>query len=1306
MACGGARGLALTIALALVPVAGAWANEWSALVLIFPSTTAYYKETPNGPEYLVSGNLTDPEIQRARAAARDFARLVPDWSNGLGSVALHTVVVPGDISKLTVYAWDVDPNTPGNQVSYWVAPDDIAHVLRPYLDTGRYDSVFVIWTAHGDDGNENIPTPGHGGLGYRTTFGTHAITYASLYYESGFFAEDVDPLGEALVHEWLHGVSAPVGSSGIYRDRGYQVADSDAAGAYGFVDANGPATPGGFETYYRAALTGRIVASGNEYTGISDAVWRSGAARPGTLAAPAPAQAIAPLDGACVAGPITLEWRAPSEVGTTRTVRLVPDSNPLVTLSSEPLTGSTLSWTVPAGALPAGESFTWRVHGSSAAGESDGDVLRFVVGGEAKPPILLPPNGARPSPAQIFIRAANPRSELRYTTDGSDPQATSPLVSPDGVVDFDPPAEIRAREWMNGCAPSPIVSGDFVSAEVLLVTNTDNAGDGSLRKAIEDSNATSDSMETIEFAIPGLGTHTISLFSPLPTIVDPVVIDGWSQPGWNENAPVPLIELNGNSAGGVGLLIEAGDSIVRGLTIGGFLGRAIYISQGGGNAIQNCYLGTTPDGAGTHANGQGGILLLNSPNNLIGGSTPRGRNVISGNGGWAVEIQGVLASGNLVSGNYLGTNAAGTGALRNTLGGVGIFDAPGTSVGGADPGLRNVISGNGTSATQGVGVAVAGATATGTEILGNYIGTNAAGTAELGNTRSGIHVAPAVGRLDAGCCVRIGGTAPGEGNLISGNEQNGIAIVGGATGGNQVTVEGNKIGTDVSGNVDLGNTLSGVVITRSEPSMLTPGENTIGGRVTAARNLISGNDIDGVQIVGGAGGADQLNVISGNFIGTNGAGSAALGNGRSGVRLTLPAGCEFTDAPTHNLIGGVGFSAGNLISGNGAAAVVIFGGSPGSGHNTVYGNRIGTDVTGTLAFTNGGEGVLVSTLLCSGSTVENRIGGVGGAANLIGGGLLAGVRLVGSGATQNHVHGNRIGISDTGGRIANLGPGIAVDAPGNLIGSSSPGEGNVIAENSNEGIRVLSGVGNELRGNAIFENDGLGIDLAGGNLAQPAPVITSATVSEGIAVAGSLTAAPNQSYTLEFFASAVCDASGSGEGERSLALLGATTGAAGTATFLWTDPQSVAPGEVITATATDSAGNTSEFSACRTTGPGGPADPDGDNPGGGGDNCPYVPNPTQADSGRVGSSVPDGIGDACQCGDVAADGRVDAADVALYRDHLRNPAVYWLTDDARRLCSIVGEDPQVCDLLDLVVLRRALAGSSPGVSSVCDAAAL
>src|SRR6266705_1793667 len=236
------------------------------------------------------------------------------------------------------------------------------------------------------------------------------------------------------------------------------------------------------------------------------------------------------------------------------------------------------------------------------------------------------------------------------------------------------------------------------SAITFTVTTTADNGNnasptpGSLRKAILDSNG-GVFADTITFAIPGAGVHTITPPAPLPTITDPVSINGWSQGGAGYTGP-PLIEISGVNAGAMaaGLEITAGNTTVRGLVINRFGFDGIRL-ESGGNIVQGNYLGT--NSAGTAALGNSTGVQILSSNNIVGGLTATPGtvlgNVISGNNTGVAMDQ----DGNSVLGNIIGLNAAGTAALGNANDGVLIFDGNGSTIGGSTTTARNVISGNG-----------------------------------------------------------------------------------------------------------------------------------------------------------------------------------------------------------------------------------------------------------------------------------------------------------------------------------------------------------------------------------------------------------------------------------------------------------------------------------------------------------------------------------------------------------------------------------------------------------------------------------
>jgi len=240
-------------------------------------------------------------------------------------------------------------------------------------------------------------------------------------------------------------------------------------------------------------------------------------------------------------------------------------------------------------------------------------------------------------------------------------------------------------------ATSRLVAGTFT------VTNTADSGAGSLRQAITDANALA-GIDTINFNIPGAGVHTISPASPVPSITGPVTIDGYTQPGAAQNTDVDgfngtlLIELNGTNAGvgSSGLTIDGGNGTIRGMVINRFGNVGINLNSSN-NLVEGNFIGT--NAAGTTALGNGGqaIRIDSGDGNLVGGTAPEARNIISGNDE-GMEIRGVCNS-NVVEGNFIGTNAAGTGALGNLSNGIRITNGPTqTTVGASVAGARNVIS--------------------------------------------------------------------------------------------------------------------------------------------------------------------------------------------------------------------------------------------------------------------------------------------------------------------------------------------------------------------------------------------------------------------------------------------------------------------------------------------------------------------------------------------------------------------------------------------------------------------------------------
>jgi hypothetical protein len=467
----------------------------------------------------------------------------------------------------------------------------------------------------------------------------------------------------------------------------------------------------------------------------------------------------------------------------------------------------------------------------------------------------------------------------------------------------------------------------------------------------------------------------------------------------------------------------------------------------------------------------------------------------------------------------------------------------------------------------GIGIRVTGSG--NTTIAGNYIGTDVTGLVSQANSPSGVEVNNSGGNL-------VGGVTASDRNFISGNNGVGVTITGTAQGGsaNGNQIFGNYIGIGADGSTAVRNSLQGVVV------MLNASNTAIGGSSAAFRNVISGNLQDGVLVTSGG----NLTTIRGNLIGTNAAGTAAVGNGQSGITLTAP----------NNTVGGTTAGERNVISGNSYGVIIRT--TPAT-NNTVAGNYIGLNLAGTAAVPNSLFGVFVTT-----SATNNTIGGsASGAGNVIAGNSFQGVYLSGTGVSNNQVLGNLIGTAPDGTTsFPNLRAGVDIDggATNNQIGGTAAGAGNTIAFNGGPfaqgGVRIADTgtTGNAIRGNSIFSNNGLGIDLnsdsvtandlgdvdTGPNLLQNFPVITQA-LPGATSIQGTLHSTASMTFTIDVYSSASCDPSGFGEGKTFIGSGPTTTDASSNASFVITTA-SLVNGQVVTATATDPSGNTSEFSAC------------------------------------------------------------------------------------------------------------------------------
>jgi parallel beta-helix repeat protein len=559
---------------------------------------------------------------------------------------------------------------------------------------------------------------------------------------------------------------------------------------------------------------------------------------------------------------------------------------------------------------------------------------------------------------------------------------------------------------------------------------------------------------------------------------------------------IPNEGANPTYAGGIGT--EGSGAVIRDNLISGNVGVGIRIYGGSENVVSGNTIGMNEARDTAVPNLASGILVeLNAHDNTIL------NNVISGNMEYGIRVQD-YSDRTIIQGNWRGTNPSYDPLLGNGERGISIWDAEDTVVGGPVPTARNV---------------------------------------SMWNSSSGIQI------------YRSSETQV-EGNLVSGNGGTGIIIDGGST---LTTLLSNLIGTDETGTLPIGNTLSGIYVLDGSSGT------TIGG--PGGRNIISANR-RGVFLIGSG------NVVEDNYIGTDITGTADLGNNEDGVWI----------------LGTTETVRGNLISGNGWNGVNIWGFSG----NTVEDNRIGTIADGSAALPNDLAGVQVE------ASVGNQI-----VDNLISGNSGPGVLLFDY-ANDNTVTGNTVGLNLAGTIPVPNQVGVVVrdNSHNNTIGG--PGsDSNTISGNIGAGIVVgldptdTGAYGNAVLRNSIFNNGGLGIDLAdngftandvgdidtGPNELVNYPVINTAIDTGGATdVTGTVdSGALGGSWTVQFYSSpgGSCDGSGYGEGQTYVGEALVLNIGGGTVAFAVTLPVGLS-GSELTATVTSNLlpWHSSEFSQC------------------------------------------------------------------------------------------------------------------------------
>ncbi|MCA9178539.1 MAG: DUF4347 domain-containing protein, partial [Planctomycetales bacterium] len=410
-------------------------------------------------------------------------------------------------------------------------------------------------------------------------------------------------------------------------------------------------------------------------------------------------------------------------------------------------------------------------------------------------------------------------------------------------------------EYNLGAIQSSVVFSADVQAEwggvlaTYLVTNTNDSGAGSLRDAIDQANASAGA-DVVTFNISGSGTQVISLASALPQITEQLTIDGTTQTGWVAGSFLPVV-LDGNDvASGIEFSAAADGSLVRGLVIRDFNADAVDLLAGADNiTIAGNWIGQfNSDGSDAgvgEANVFSGVRILGD-NAAIGGSAVADRNVIAGTE-FGVLLRGT-ATGNTVSGNYIGTDVAG-GSLRGAIdyGVYMIENAAGNVIGGAVSADGNVIAGAAVD-----GIHLWGEGVDGNTIQNNYVGVSADGAVNLGNAGDGILI------FEGGDNQQI------LNNLVASSGLVGIEVDGNGVTSSGNVIQGNTIGTDLTGVLDWGSGENGILLERSASDNVVGGVGAGDGNVVAFSGRNSSLDGSGIAVQDGSSATIRGNSVYSN----------------------------------------------------------------------------------------------------------------------------------------------------------------------------------------------------------------------------------------------------------------------------------------------------------------------------------------------------------------------------------------------------------------------------------------------------------
>ncbi len=538
-------------------------------------------------------------------------------------------------------------------------------------------------------------------------------------------------------------------------------------------------------------------------------------------------------------------------------------------------------------------------------------------------------------------------------------------------------------------------------------------------------------------------------------------------------------------------------------------------------------------------------MIAGSDFGQIGGSGPEERNYISGN-----TSNGLLfndCNNITIQGNFIGVAGDGVTGRPNIGNGILGINCEFMTIGGSTKGKGNVISAN-----TAHGISIFGLDSRNTTIQGNKIGVSLNGLTALGNGAIGIE-------LSENENSQIGGLNAASRNIISNNSAMGIFLM--ASPG--TVVEGNYIGVDGSGNTDMGNLQHGISVTNSANIR-------IGGSSWGCRNIISGNNLNAVELAGTSSGA----IIKGNFMGVGADGSTLIKNDENGVRSIQDA---------HSMtVGGPLLVERNVLSGNGQFVVDTdpdngFVGDGvrilGTDNHIIQNNYIGTDSTGTIGIGNHWAGVSINDISLNNQILDN----------LISDNRNEGIWIYNN-SSNNLILRNIIGEDINGVPMGNWDYGIVMDVNGtngNIIGGSLA-NANIIANTRGErpglnghGITIASGAGNnnEITFNDIHCNAGMGILRQGiSNANQAAPVVTASNAND-------ISGTGNNGRIIHIYRNITADGGVDCDCEGEL-FIGSTSVTGGTWSFTHNLGLNAAEASAVTATQTTTGGSTSEFSNC------------------------------------------------------------------------------------------------------------------------------